>query len=394
MDRRPRNAVAGLLMLVLGVVVVALTQTNNPSSATFELTAGEKDGGDETPPMVRRDRNLDENEGTTAPTTATESSTTAPTTVTESSTTGPSQAPPTWSPTRYQGPNPCEGKRPDLPNALCFVEGIPQTGEQAPANVTEGYLGLRDTLGVVPVTVPFWQVASCPVGVYWKLGAEHYSYGEYDETGTGPMEDASSDDVRQGYQCQHYDASDPKFTTEFDWQHCDGMTVGQTYEIQWPHSAAGACGTIWQYQHPFLDGVFCRDSVLVDTAAELGVQAQVFTVVNDDSYYYHDLMRGMIVDEYSDRGTDVAMYTGSYTLGGGLDNTVCSQFTPLTWHVDRKCHLISASSMDKLCEDMKRQSDDFITGVALSPQSARELVSDNLAANNQVSGGAGTAIGK
>jgi hypothetical protein len=51
------------------------------------------------------------------------------------------------------------------------------------------------------------------------------------------------------------------------------------------------------------------------------VQSQVFTIVNDESYYCPDLMHGMIVD--GDMGTDVAKYTGS-TTGTTRDNEICS----------------------------------------------------------------------
>merc|ERR1719491_1624272 len=100
------------------------------------------------------------------------------------------------------------------------------------------------------------------------------------------------------------------------------MEVGQTYEVHWPHSAYGACGTPDQFQTPFKDGV----------------QAQVFTIVNDEDYFYPDLMHGMIMDgEY---GADMTYYTGS-TTGTSVSNEVCSVYAPITWQVDRKCNLIS-----------------------------------------------------
>jgi hypothetical protein len=155
------------------------------------------------------------------------------------------------------------------------------------------------------------------------------------------------------------------------------MEVGQTYEVHWPHPAAGACGTLNQFQTPFYDGVFCKDDILTDTAAQIGVQAQVFTIVNDETYYYPDLMRGMIVD--GSLGADIAKYTGS-TTGTSRDNEICSQFAPITWQVDRVCHLISASTFDKMCADMKAQRDDMSDD--LHPHGSRELVADNLAADN------------
>jgi Delta carbonic anhydrase len=288
------------------------------------------------------------------------------------------------------GPNPCEGKKPDLPNVECIVDQVAMTGEQTGVNVTEGYQGDFETTAT-PITEPYWKVGLCPVNVHWHIGAEHYSLGEYDETGTGPEFDPALDGIddieerrrlaspmRLGYQCKHYDENDPKFTTPYDWQYCVNMTVGQTYEVHWPHSAAGACGTPNQYQTPFYDGVFCVDGVLTDTAGQIGVQSQVYTVVNDESYYWPDLMRGMIVD--GDMGQDIAKYTGS-TTGTTRNNTICSQFAPITWQVDRKCHLMSASSFDKMCADMLAQRDDM--SLDLHPHGSRELVSDELAANNQ-----------
>ena len=56
---------------------------------------------------------------------------------------------------------------------------------------------------------------------------------------------------------------------------------------------------------------------------------------------------------------DVTVYLGSRT-GDGFDDRVdgslpCDPISPVTWQVDRKCQLISASTMDKLCLDIKRR---------------------------------------
>jgi len=229
--------------------------------------------------------------------------------------------------------------------------------------------------------------------VHWHLGAEHLSEGQYDASGTGPPHTVHLDDhtddgsssrrlaagpVRIGFQCHHYDAADPTMTTQYDWQYCMDMEVGETYEVHWPHSALGLCGTPYQYQSPFYDGVFCRPGLLTNTVNQIGVQGQVFTIVNDENYYYPDLMRGMIVD--GAHGTDMAYYTGS-TTGTSRDNEVCSAYTPITWQVDRTCHKISASSFDKMCKDMMTQRDDMSSD--LYPHGARELVDDFIAANNQ-----------
>jgi Delta carbonic anhydrase len=184
---------------------------------------------------------------------------------------------------------------------------------------------------------------------------------------------------RLGFQCKYYDPSDAKFTTPYDWKFCHDMEVGQTYELHWPHSSLGACGTPNQYQTPFYDGVFCHNDLLnaSNIPSQVGVQAQVFTVVNDEAYYYPDLLHGMIVD--GEMGTDVSKYTGS-TTGTKVNNEICSGYSPITWQVDRKCHLISASSLDKLCADMLSQRDDMTDD--LHPHGSRELVLDTYSANN------------
>ncbi|KAL7479220.1 hypothetical protein ACHAW6_004960 [Cyclotella cf. meneghiniana] len=292
--------------------------------------------------------------------------------------------------------NVCAGAKLAFDNQLCADLEVP--GPQAGGNVTKGYVGGM-TVDVVPNTKPYYQSSMCPVNVHWHLGAEHYSYGEFDENGNGPHGNIprpdwaardlaeSGEEVQDGFRCHHYDVSDPKFTTPYDWKHCKGMEVGETYEVHWPHSAAGACGTVNQYQTPFYDGVFCNldmdaFSTLAaqDIANAVGVHGQVFTIVNDESYFYPDMMRGMIIDEEMGMGQDIAYYTGS-TTGETRSNEICSMYSPITWQVDRKCHMISASSFDKLCYDMMMQRDDMSDD--LHAHGSRELVKDDLVANNQ-----------
>ena len=191
----------------------------------------------------------------------------------------------------------------------------------AAANVTKGYVGGME-VDIVPITKSYYQAGLCPVNVHWHLGSEHFSAGEFDcedpkkcgpyhaaddaahdddghtdDAGEGDSRRQLAGDARKGYQCNYYDEDDSKFTAPYDWQFCDKtMEVGQTYEIHWPHSSAGACGTPNQYQTPFYDGVFCNLPLDVfqtlsaqDIASNVGVQAQVFTIVNDEAYYYPNL---------------------------------------------------------------------------------------------------------
>jgi len=298
--------------------------------------------------------------------------------------------------------NICTGAKLAFENKLCADIHAPQAG----GNVTKGYVGGLDVGDIEPVTVPFFQNSMCPTNVHWHLGTEHYSVGQYDENGSSPNgnqprpewadEDHGhrhlADDhhkVRDGFRCHHYDETDPKFTTPYEWKHCVDMEIGETYEVHWPHSAAGACGTPDQYQTPFYDGVFCHldmDTFITvaqdpqNIANAVGVHGQVFTIVNDEEYFYPNLIRGMVVDEKKEMGTDLHYYTGS-TTGTTRDNEICSQYAPITWQVDRKCHMISASSFEKMCYEMKLQRDNMSDD--LHAHGSRELVKHDLVANNQ-----------
>ena len=293
----------------------------------------------------------------------------------------------------WGGENPCAGAKVDLPNIQCTINEIEGdetsplkvnefalgTAEQSGVNITKGYQGDYNT-SLTPILEDYFEVGMCPVNVHWHLGAEHYSAGEFDEFGKGPNDKKRrqlAGEVRLGFQCHHYDKNDKMYTTEYDWKHCVDTHVGETYEVHWPHSKMGACGTVNQFQSPFYDGVFCRTPETGLLLDRIGVQGQVFTIVNDERYYYPDLMRGMIKD--GDYGKDMATYTGS-TTGTSRNNEICSQYTGITWKVDRKCHLISASSFDKMCADMKAQRDDM--SMDLHPHGSRELVKDEFAADN------------
>eukprot|EP00933_Yihiella_yeosuensis_P029736 TRINITY_DN2336_c0_g1_i11.p1 TRINITY_DN2336_c0_g1~~TRINITY_DN2336_c0_g1_i11.p1 ORF type:complete len:624 (-),score=132.51 TRINITY_DN2336_c0_g1_i11:108-1979(-) len=283
--------------------------------------------------------------------------------------------------------NPCHGKKPLHANVTAADKYFANeacgntTLDQAGTNVTKGYKGTIDASTRTPILKAYKDTDLCPVNVHWHLGAEHLSVGEYDEKGTGPARRLAASSARRGFRCRHYNKADPKFTTPYAWKHCVGMKVGETYEVHWPHSAAGHCGTKWQYQTPFYDGVFCKGGIIslkpLNTYQKIGVQSQVYTVVNDENYYYKDMFKGMRTD--GDFGKEMTYYTGS-TTGTSRDNTICSRYTPITWQVDRTCHLISASSFDKMCEEMKKQADSMYDD--LHAHGARELVADKWAANN------------
>jgi hypothetical protein len=242
--------------------------------------------------------------------------------------------------------------------------------EQSPADITKGSVGLRDPVGTLHRD--YDEAGMCLVNVHWHLGAEHKSDGEYDLDGDEFMAQYESGSDRRllaknaqpGWFCQGYDAEDPKYTTKYDWKFCEGMHVGLTYEVHWPHSTAGHCGHLTDG----LGGVFCTSH----SPQAIGVEAQVFVIVNDDAYDVTNLVSGMKTDWSSKNGftTDIAKYTGS-TTGPSHDNDVCSPFGGISWHVDRMCHLVSAKSFDEMCMAMAAQG----MTKDLHPHGSRELVS-------------------
>merc|ERR1712048_17995 len=94
-------------------------------------------------------------------------------------------------------------------------------------------------------------------------------------------------------------------------------------------------------------------------------------------------MGGMIVSEQdsgSTYGHNMTYYTGS-TTGTSRNNNICSNYAPITWQVDRKCHLISASSFDKMCADMLQQADDRMSHDVYA-HGSRILVNSTFVADN------------
>jgi hypothetical protein len=299
------------------------------------------------------------------------------------------------------GFNPCYGRHQftelaGFANSACFDDDLnPNVGPQAGADITEGAAGLMEVAANQhPILDEYQDTSLCPVNVHWHMGAEHRSEGEYDELGTSPEDDhgralAGDTEIRHGHKCRHYDTLSVEQKAPYEWKYCKDMKVGETYEIHWPHSAAGACGTKWQYQSKFYDGVFCNMEAVMGllqgetqpapVPSAIGVQGQVFTIVNDEHYAKDLTMAGAIMGgEY---WQDVARYTGS-TTGTSRDNEICSNYAPITWQVDRKCHMIAASSFDALCKEMKENNGGDDMSGDLHPHGARETVLPALTADN------------
>merc|ERR1740130_1822035 len=62
-----------------------------------------------------------------------------------------------------------------------------------------------------------------------------------------------------------------------------------------------------------------------------------------------DLVNGW--DNFEGVSADRVMYPGS-TTGTGFNNKYCSPYT-ITWHVDKRCNMVTAASFDTMCKDLK-----------------------------------------
>ena len=306
------------------------------------------------------------------------------------------------------GENPCIDPvlgyaplRDDLGNVAC-VDAEVQSG----SDVTKGAVGFKEApLDPIP---DYNEAGMCTVNVHWHLGAEHRSEGEYDES--CDFEQDTTDDHRRlrgsqegrqlsgrkGHMCcdakEMNENHDALVANEYDWKYCTDMHVGLTYEIHWPHSSLGHCNSEWQYQEPFMDGVLCKatiGSVDITTALEMigdrsvgiGVEGQVFTIVNSDDptsseYMYPawDALNGWNTGV----ATDTVAYQGSTTGDAANNDDVCrGTGGAVTWHVDRGCHRLEAATMDNLCRQMLLVATDDMS-IDVAPHGARETVSAEL----------------
>ena len=120
--------------------------------------------------------------------------------------------------------------------------------------------------------------------------------------------------------------------------------------------------------------VFTGETDFAARTVKLGVHAQVFTLTNDARHDYNDW--DMMTGFNTALATDVAIYQGS-TTGQKNGNEDCRGTGGMvTWQVDRGCHMISATAMDRLCGQMKAQKDDMSSDT--HPHNARETTAASI----------------
>lgn len=224
------------------------------------------------------------------------------------------------------------------------------------------------------------------VNVHFHLGAEHKSDEYNDDTDSVAFDGNNANrrlgtrrlaggPVRPGWMCSNDDLSESQ-KAPYEFVHCKGdVAVGKSYELHYVHSSAGT--------HP--EDVADTDEAAADLMADgLGgaangrgllnpmvvVEAQVYHIVNDESLTSSSAESHILHGWSTENHDKAVMYAGS-TTGGSHDNTVCSPYA-ITWHVDLRCHKVSASDFDKMCQE---KAEKYNLYKDLYPHSSRVLVS-------------------
>jgi hypothetical protein len=220
------------------------------------------------------------------------------------------------------------------------------------------------------------------VNTHYHLGAEHKSAGQYDkqhDTSHSHARRLLSAETEYGYYCDDVAWVQGLTTaqkTDYNWQYCENTHVGKTYEMHWVYSSGGE-GDL----SAGLGGAF--DS---QNNPKVTVRAQVYHIVNDNTYDRSDLLDGWdvaaiqaTIDDATTANDDPVTYSGSTTGRSYNNDDSCSPYQ-INWQVDRVCRRISAKSFDDMCKKMKEQ---YGMDADAEPHSSRDLVSTALSANTQ-----------
>mmetsp|Transcript_5865 Transcript_5865/g.15470 ORF Transcript_5865/g.15470 Transcript_5865/m.15470 type:complete len:319 (+) Transcript_5865:426-1382(+) len=221
---------------------------------------------------------------------------------------------------------------------------------QTPRDLSPGAVGTRPAKAVVLNDAQAHKLPQ--TNVHFHLGAEHKSeyysdsadFVAYDNAVHRRRQLASN--PRPGFMCPTHELTAGELAP-YTFHHCSGVSVGKSFEVHYVHSTAG---TGDDATPSLSDGLGTAAAGRGLANPMVAVEAMIFQVVNsnDPSVTYTDLVHGWDVIPHN--GTNSVMYAGS-TTGGSYNNTVCSPYA-ITWHVDKRCHKVSAASFDKMCEDM------------------------------------------
>jgi len=218
---------------------------------------------------------------------------------------------------------------------------------QAPRDLSTGAPGAKRAIGplnLVPGQADATANGFVHVNTHFHEGAEHKSDAYHSAPhGAAHERRLLSGHAVPGWQCADsvdHEHDNSGMWAPYEFQFCKDVNVGHTYEIHYVHATGGPKNIA----HPMSGGL---GGALFETRnPSIIVQAQVYVVVNDDSYG----VAGSLLDFQHRSDNDVVAYTGS-TTGRSFNNEFCSPYE-INWHVDRACHRVSAKSFDAMCQSM------------------------------------------
>jgi len=249
-----------------------------------------------------------------------------------------------------------------------------QAGPQAPRDLTTAgratspMYGKKNSKAIVLTDTQAHKLPQ--TNIHFHYGAEHKSDAYNVGTDSAAFDAAGGRRAakpRPGWMCSETGLTTAQ-KTAYTFQHCTGeMKVGKTYEVHYVHSSA-APGTDGSPQLSDGLGAAAGGGLLANPT--VAVEAMVYQIVNDAAFDQANLTYGW--DTVTHSNANSVMYPGS-TTGTSYDNTYCSPYT-ISWHVDLRCHKVSAKSFDAMCKYMK---DNYKMVADLAPHNSRKLLSEN-----------------
>ncbi|WP_298772668.1 delta-class carbonic anhydrase [uncultured Shewanella sp.] len=209
-------------------------------------------------------------------------------------------------------------------------------GPQAPRNIKQGEGANSQRFGIAP---PYTQMNLC--NIHFHYNAEHKAKAFNIYAGKGDAKGLGG-----GYQCKISQNLNYAEVMPVPGNMCDGLIPGNTVEVHWVYSSCDV--------QPGVGLAACSTAQCVNPS--LRVEAQVFTLVNDDS-----------ATNFNDFTYDVEKHSNFYQtkalpLDTGqpiefLGSTTGPQYSQLhcsnksvTWSVRPLCEKLDITSLGKWCE--------------------------------------------
>lgn len=209
-------------------------------------------------------------------------------------------------------------------------------GPQAPRNIQQAEGDNQRVFGLAP---SFSQMNLC--NVHFHYNAEHKAKAFNIYAGKG-----DKNGIGGGFECKISKKLNYAESMPVPGNMCDGLIPGNTVEFHWVYSTCDV--------EPGVGLGSCSNTNCANP--DLRVEAQVFTLVNDDSAVNYDQFTYAVEKKSnyyqtkslpSDTGVPI-VFLGSVT-GSSYSNKQCSN-KQVTWSIRPQCEKLDIKSLGKWCE--------------------------------------------